>query len=221
MLKAASMLPNPMLNYWNSVTGFIIDSNLIDALKGTTGISSGAAKAFSGLFVSGREREDKKRTEMEKQQKNSEEQDRKSRAGRGIPQEVVDETTKLGLKCMFSENTKGANEEARMCLKSVQGADWGAIESYPEFVKELKVRWEDKVGNGGTKLRVNIILGEEDIMIGKKGMKYFEECWSQEKVGTGVEVTCVHIAGTDHDAVVDPREEAFGAMLKVVKGGRF
>ncbi|KAI9744907.1 MAG: hypothetical protein M1818_001833 [Claussenomyces sp. TS43310] len=187
-LVAASSLPNPVLNYWDDVCGFIVNR-----ASPTLASSSGVLSAFAGVFGG-------------KDGKNVEEEERKCKEGYGISLSVRKELEKMTSKYIFEENTKGANDEARLCLKSTEGCGWDACEDYPEFVKNLKQSWEKKTdGEGGTgKLKVKIVFAEEDAMIGKKGMEYFKGCWTQEKCGRGVEVECLQIEGTDHDSVKNP-----------------
>ncbi len=137
----------------------------------------------------------------------------------GISMDVLTEVEKLASKYIFKENSKGANDEARLCLKSTEGCGWDACEDYPDFVKKLNAVWEKKVdGNGGKgKLKVKILFAEEDVMIGKKGKEYFEDCWTQEKCGRGIEVECVETKGTDHDSVTDPTKGFIGPTFSAAK----
>jgi hypothetical protein len=157
-----------------------------------------------------------KSKETEKGKK--EEEERKCREAFGMSGDVKREYEKLMFKFVFEENTKGANDEARLCLKSTEGCGWLACEDYPEFVKDLRESWENRVDRNGKKLRVRIVLPEEDAMVGKKGKEYFKECWTQEKCGRGVEVECVQIKGTDHDNVTSPENGALGPIFLAAKG---
>jgi hypothetical protein len=58
----------------------------------------------------------------------------------------------------------------------VGGIEWGACENYEESVRTLAEAWEKRVAEGGKALRVDIVLPEDDAMVGDKGMKYFEDC---------------------------------------------
>jgi hypothetical protein len=105
-----------------------------------------------------------------------------------------------------------------LCLKSTDGCGWFACEDYPEFVKDLRESWEKRVDENGRKLRVRIVLPEEDALIGEKGKEYFKECWAQEKCGRGIEVECADIKGTDHDNVTSPENGALGPIFLTAKG---
>jgi hypothetical protein len=142
-----------------------------------------------------------------------EEEERKCREHFGMELSVKKEVERLVFKYAFEENTKGVNDEARLCLKSAEGTGWDAAESYPELVGNLKVVWEEKARNGSAKLKVKIVFAEEDVMIGVKGRKYFEDCWMQEKCGDGIEVECEEAKGTDHESVLDLSKGVLGEIF--------
>ena len=140
-------------------------------------------------------------SEKEKQ----EEDERKCMEAYGMSGDVRKELEKQMFKYICEENTKGANDEARLCLKSTEDCGWFACEDYPEYVKCTKETWENRLDStdGAGKLKVRIVLPEKDAMIGEKGKKYFKECWAQEKCGKGIEVEYFEMQKTDHDTVMD------------------
>jgi len=194
-----------MLNYWDNLVGLITNQ-----VSPTLASSSGGLSAFAG-FLRGKDGNETK--------KNVEEEEMKCEEGYGMSLSVKKELEKMTLKYIFKENTKGANDEARMCLKSTEGCGWDACEDSPEFVKNLKQSWEKKTdGEGGkVKLKVKIVFAEEDALIGKKGMEYFKECWTQEKCGRGIEVECVQTEGTNHDSVLNPETGIMQSILSTAK----
>ena len=202
-LVAASKLPDSMLNYWDNITGMMINT-AAPAFNSSGGIIS----TVTSLFKS-KERRETTKAEEEKMCLDC--------YGSGLDLKI--EVDRLVMKYMFEENTKGANDEARLCLKSTEGTDWDAAESYPELVEKLKGVWEEKVaGNeGNEKLRVKIVFAEKDAMIGKKGPGYFEKSWTQEKCGSGIDVECVRIPGTDHDSVMNLTSGVLGEMFAAAK----
>ncbi|KAE9373215.1 alpha/beta-hydrolase [Stipitochalara longipes BDJ] len=201
-LVTASHLPNPLLDYWDNTVSFIVNR-----VSPTVGVSSGVLSSFTGLFKS---------AEMDKDKRDEEE--KKCREAYGITGDVKKELEKVTMKYVFEENMKGANDEARLCLKSTEGCGWLACEDYPEFVKCTREKWENLVDSGRGKLKVRIVLPEEDAMVGEKGKEYFKECWSQEKCGKGVEVECVEIKGTDHDSVTSPEHGVLGPLFSAARG---
>ncbi|KAH8753682.1 Alpha/Beta hydrolase protein [Hyaloscypha finlandica] len=204
-LVAASHLPNPLLNHWDAIIKFGL-TRVSPAL----GTSSGALASLTGWF----------RTPGVEKGRRGEEEERKCREAFGITGEVRKELEKTMFRYVFEENTKGANDEARLCLKSTEGCGWLACEDYPEFVKSTKDTWENRVDAnvGAGKLKIKIVLPEEDAMVGEKGKEYFKECWKQEKCGRGIEVECVEIKGTDHDSVTNPENGILESLFSAAKG---
>ena len=58
------------------------------------------------------------------------------------------------------------------------------------------------------------MLPEEDAMVGKKGMQYFEDCWESEAAGPGIAVNCVRVKGTNHDSTTHPANEVVAKMFE-------
>jgi hypothetical protein len=181
---------------------------ILNQVKPTLGSSSGAFSSMAGLWKS-----------KEGVRVSREEEETSFREGYGMSVDVKKELEKLTMKYVFEENMKGANDEARLCLKSTDGCEWGACENYPEFVKNLKESWESRVEGGGGQLKVRIIMPEEDALSGEKGKEYFRECWTQEKCGRGIEVDCDEIKGGDHDTILNPEKGLLGPIFRAAKGG--
>jgi hypothetical protein len=189
------MLPNSLLNHWDDIIALMINK-----ASPAFGASSGAIAGFSRMFGWGKKIDE-------------EEEGRKCLEHFGMELRVKKEVERLMFKYAFEENTKGANDEARLCLKTTDGPGWDAAESYPDLVANLKAVWEEKVRSGSAKLKVKIVFAEEDVMTGVKGRKYFEDCWMQEKCGDGIEVECGEVKGTDHDSVLDLSKGILGEIF--------
>jgi hypothetical protein len=138
----------------------------------------------------------------------------------GIGMEVKKELDRLVMKYAFTEECRGGNDEARLCLKSLSGTTWGAAESYELLVQSLNEVWSEKVKVGSPKLTVRVLLAEEDSMIGEKGRDYIEKVWTKEKCGNGMDVEVITLDGTDHDSVLDPARGAMGEYYKAVRAGK-
>lgn len=201
------MLPNSLLNHWDSVIQFVVNK----ATPAFTG-SSGVLNSSMGLFEG--------KTKKLEDGRKKEEEERKCLDCYGYSMEVKQELDKNYIKYSGAESLKGGNDEARLCLKSIKGTDWDACEDYVELVAKLKEFWEKKVREGGKKLRVKIVFGEEDIMIGTKGRKYWEDCWTQEKCGEGIEVDCGVLKDSDHESVIDATKGPISDMCADVKAIR-
>jgi hypothetical protein len=189
------MLPNSLLNHWDDIIALMINK-----ASPAFGASIGAIAGFSRMFGWGKKIDE-------------EEKERRCMEHFGMELRVKKEVERLMFKYAFEENTKGANDEARLCLKSTDGTGWDAAESYPDLVANLKAVWEEKVRSGSAKLKVKIVFAEEDVMTGVKGRKYFEDCWMQEKCGDGIEVECGEVKGTDHDSVLDLSKGILGEIF--------
>ena len=192
-----------MLDHWDDTVKFILNH-----VSPTLGISSGIFWSVGDLFKSAKGKEEK-----------AEEEEKKCVEAFGMAGDVKREFEKVTMKFAFEENMKGANDEARLCLRSTEGCDWLACEDYPEYVKALKGTWERRVdAEGGAKLRVRVILPETDAMIGEKGKKYFQECWTRENCGKGIDVVYYMVNGADHDSVINPENEVLGIVFSAAQG---
>lgn len=178
------------------------------AFTGSSGVLSSSLGLFSGS------------SKKEEDHRKKEEEDKKCLECYGFSREAKEELDKAYIKFSGAESLKGGNDEARLCLKSVEGSHWDACEDYEEFVRKLKEFWEKRVLEGGKKLRVQIVFGEEDVMIGVKGRKYWEECWTQEKCGNGMEVDCKDLKGSDHESVIDATKGIMSDMCAAVRATR-
>ncbi|TVY56671.1 hypothetical protein LCER1_G002440, partial [Lachnellula cervina] len=205
-LTVAAVLPNNLLNHWNALTGFMVNT-AVPTVGASVGVSSGAISSLTGLF----------RDNSQPRQKVVD-ADSRSLEFCGMDSKATVELFNYAMKCAFAEETKGANDEARLCLKSVPGdCSWDAAESLPGLVQNLKVAWEQRVGEGKTALRLRVVFAEADAMSGEKGKLYFEGCWAAGKAGSGIEVQSVKAARTNHDTVVDCTKEWLREMMESAK----
>ncbi|TVY19414.1 hypothetical protein LARI1_G002554 [Lachnellula arida] len=207
-LTLAAVLPNALLNHWNALTGFVVNTAVP-----SVGVSSGAISSLTGLF-----RNNVTSQPKQKQKQKVLDAERRSWEACGVESKVAAQLFRYGMKCAFAEETRGANDEARLCLKSVpRDCSWGAAESLPGLVGGLKGVWEQRVGEGKAALRVRVVFAGVDAMSGEKGRVYFEGCWAAGKAGVGVEVRCVEAVGTNHDTVVDCTKGWLGEMMEAAK----
>ncbi|CAL3966310.1 unnamed protein product [Diplocarpon coronariae] len=206
-LKAAAFIPNKALDYWNNLAGSIVT-------KGAPAInySAGALTATTNILRGFKDNENSKQQEAQR------ERDCKERFGTG--QDVKAELLATANTFFWEEETSGGNDEARLCLKSVPGTSWDRCEVYPTFVRGLNFDWEKRANECGQKLRIRVVFGEgADSMVGYKGMKYFMNCFRQEKLGSGIEVEERIHMGADHDTVVDPSFDSMKHLYDRVKEG--
>lgn len=185
MLNLASKLPNGMLDGWNGLIKFI-NQNVAPSLAWSGGLFSTAA----GAFKSG---PGDAETEVESMAQLL-----------GTSNEIAREAERLQSKFFFAEDTTAGNEDARLCLKMGGAKLWGTCEDYPQYFRELvelererKAADADKPG-----LTVRAFFAESDIMIGKGGQKYFEDCWTQEGLPGPIKYQSTELPGTNHETVL-------------------
>jgi hypothetical protein len=92
----------------------------------------------------------------------------------GLDRDVQIELEKLTAKFIFKESTVGANEEALQCVR--KGAPWLECDDYAQFAKSFADS-ERRRGDASGKMRMRAYFAESDVMIGKTGQKYFENCF--------------------------------------------
>jgi hypothetical protein len=201
VLILASLLPHRTLNHWNKITDFILNT-----AQPVLSASGGSITFVTSAF--------KSKVATEKVKKKDEE---KCLLGYGVSTDVKKEVDKLVFKYAFEEDSNGANDEARLCLKSTSGTGWDKCEDFEEYVRNLAGVWERRVGEGGPKLGVKIVFPEEDRMIGEKGKMYFRMCWEVERCGKGIEVEVEEMKGMDHESVADPPNGAIGRLFDLAK----
>ncbi len=184
--NAASKLPISMIDSWNSV-GKFVQTQIAPSISW----SGGAFTAVSGLF--------------------STKTDDALTPGRryGTTDEVGKEMEKLQVKYFFEEDTTAANEEAKMCLKKDGLVAWDVCDNYETYVRTLCTRETEmrRTRTDEPRLKVQVYYAESDVMIGKGGQSYFDECWSQSMVAGAVDYSSKELPGTDHDSALIDQEK--------------
>lgn len=141
----------------------------------------------------------------------------------GVEQEVAREIERIATKFYFAEDISAGNEEAKLCLKKAGAGSWGSCEDYAEFAKVINEReshrqnTNDSTSDEMTKLRLHVWFAESDIMIGKDGQKYFNECWTMED--GCVDFERAELPGTNHETVLlDAKKGGLRAMFEEIGG---
>ena len=145
----------------------------------------------------------------------------------GVSEEVGKEIEGLVTKWFHSESTAAANEEILLCVKKDGTGSWGAAEDYEACVRDIAAQERTRLTseNGREKLKLQAYFSEGDIMIGKAGQKYFEQCWQQDGLKEVIEIESTVMPGTNHDTILaDYRKGAVLVALRDVaeahKGSR-
>lgn len=133
---------------------------------------------------------------------------------------VADLIWKLASKYSLAESLKGANEEAKLCLRKCDEADWGEATYYSKCISKIALNeatLSSNTHNGlnAAKLSVDAFFGSKDVMIGKRGQEYFEDCWQTDEVATNINFMSWLCPNANHDDVLIDHKK--GAMKIVFK----
>ena len=138
----------------------------------------------------------------------------------GVTKEVQDAVDQLQDDYAWAEETVGANDESILCLKKAGPGLWGACEDYATFVRELASRERERRDRGLNKehnLKVHAFFAESDMMIGKKGQLYFEECWSKDITAGAVDFEAVTTTNTSHESICDAQRGVLERIFDEVR----
>jgi hypothetical protein len=96
----------------------------------------------------------------------------------GVDGETAKAIDELSMKYRFAEDITGVNDEAKLCLRKCEDADWGEAQDYAACIRSIaqNERTLQQQNPGGAKLKVQAFFSDSDIMIGKRGQEYFEQC---------------------------------------------
>lgn len=122
---------------------------------------------------------------------------------------------KLSSKYLFAEGIAGANEEAKLCLRKCDDADWGEAADYSDCINKIAVNESafDGRERNAAKLNVDAFFGGSDVVIAKRGQIYFEQCWQSDRVKEKVDFTTSTLSETNHDSLLVDQEKG---ALKIV-----
>lgn len=226
MLKASSLLPAPIINQFNSVLSFAMNT-----VAPSISFSSGLlASATSALSSSSHTRDPSDQTDRPKHA-----QDDLCREYLGLSASDTAARMKEMMSRLFKEDTTGANGEVLLCLKKPAAGPWRACEDYEKFPSELEARlierrrqneMRESSGDpapqqGKPLLRINVYWAESDMLVGKKGEQYFDECFKQYSGDQGnLSYHSETIQDTDHDTVCHPQYGAVPKALLAIKSSR-
>lgn len=101
--------------------------------------------------------------------------------------------------------------EAVFCLKGSRSQLWGDWKDYDKLVK-LLVPAEMSLPEDA-KLKIDVFHAAEDEMVGRRGQKWFDSCWSQEVIGKHIQYNSTVISDTDHNNIADESAQVFNTIL--------
>ncbi|KAK5946033.1 hypothetical protein PMZ80_000172 [Knufia obscura] len=201
----AAKLPTNLLNSWAGLNTFI-NTKIVPTASWSGGIISSSA-----AFLSPSASTDVPGAETSTSTTPSEQY--------GFDNNTAKLISKLSHKYQFAESMTGGNEEAKLCLRKCNDADWGEAADYTSCVRTIAVN-EAALSNGNsaptaTKLRVEAHFAASDIMSGKRGQTFFEGCWQSNEVKGKIDFASLTLAETNHDSVlVDLRKGALKAVFE-------
>ena len=118
---------------------------------------------------------------------------------------------------VFAENVSGASDEALLCLRK-GSTTWGEWRDTDEAISRIaeneRARQAIPRIESGERLKIQIFFAEKDEMIGKKGQKWLESCFTQAGVADCIELEREVVPGTDHNDVLALQS---GAMEKMIQ----
>ena len=179
-----------MLDSWSGLNAFI-NTKIIPSASWSGGMLSASAGLFSlgvGTDVPG-----------------AESSGSTSSAERfGVDDETAKQIDKLSPKFQFAEDTTAANEEAKLCLRKFDGEAWGDAADYSDCIRRIAEAEQELCSRESdtNKLRVEGFFAGSDIMSGKRGQVYFEECWERGEVAGVIGWGSRTYDKADHDSVL-------------------
>ncbi|CAD0108449.1 unnamed protein product [Aureobasidium uvarum] len=106
----------------------------------------------------------------------------------------------------------GISAEATLCMQK-EGNDWDVYASLPTAIKALQTLY-----TAPRQLSFLAYFSESDVMIGKGGKQYFEDCWRQGNGRDGeVKFMAKTVPDTDHDSIVLAEKGCVEEVFREVK----
>lgn len=206
----AAKLPTNVLDCWAGLNAFINNKILPSASWSGGIISSSAALLSSSASTDVPGAETSTSTTPFEQY--------------GFDEDTAKLIQKLSSKYQFAESTTGANEEAKLCLRRCDDADWGEAADYSSCIRKIAVN-EAALGSrepNAAKVSVEAFFGGSDIMIAKRGQKYFEQCWQSDEVKGKVDFATSTFPDANHDTVlIDHKKGALKSVFeRIVQLGK-
>ncbi|PYI30924.1 hypothetical protein BP00DRAFT_371961 [Aspergillus indologenus CBS 114.80] len=200
-MQMAQMLPKGILNQWNKLIGFTL-TKAAPTLGASSGILANMSSSLPGMGRS----------------LDPEEHDA-CLTTYGMPVEAVEKLEKITMEYMFTESSTGINDEAMVCLKKGSLGLWGACEDLPAYVRQLLQSEHDHKQHYPQEAPLRLVAGfaEKDSMIGSRGQRYFEQCFTRADLGGGVAFESVVMPGTDHDSIWSTRTGVLEKLMWDIK----
>nr|OQO05205.1 hypothetical protein B0A51_17430 [Rachicladosporium sp. CCFEE 5018] len=181
----ASHIPTTLVDSWSTVAGFI-NTKVMPASSWSGGALSASASFLTSPFGTNAGDSTSSSTTPEERY--------------GVDKETAKCIADLSMKYMSAESIVGANEEAKLCLRKCEDADWGDAADYAACITKIGER-EGELQDQ-PKLRIDGFFAGSDVMIGKQGQEFFERCWRSDEVARHVDFESRTYEKADHDSLI-------------------
>ena len=102
----------------------------------------------------------------------------------------------------------GVSEDALLCMKK-GGSFWGVYNTeLPDYLNTL----HQSLTESGRKLDYSAFFAESDVMIGKGGQDYFEQCWKSSPM----DLRSFLVPRTNHETIVLPEKGCIAQVLEAI-----
>ena len=201
-MQVVNSLPSSWIGSWHRMANFHVNviAPLVDAARlGFTGLQS-ISKWPSG---SKSPQESSSDSVSDPDQKNVAELDQ-------IVQRLI--TTYL-----FAEDITGASQEALLCMGKAQGS-WKGIDPVTMQIITAEVLARSNKDPSTAKLRIVLLLAENDEMIGKKGNDYICRCFKRGVDEGVIRLDRFDLLESDHNDVLSPHAGFIDEVFEQVCG---
>lgn len=185
-MSLVNKLPAGVFSAWSDITVFV-NKNIAPAASWSGGVFSSIGGLFSGSNPDAET-----------------EADAEAEYKYGVDKATAKEIEDLHFRYISAESMKGGNDEALLCSKNRGSISWGVCEDYMACMKAISEMQRERLARnpGAKKLMVRLHFAEDDVMIGKGGQKYFNECWQQAGFDEVINMKTKEWPKTSHDSVL-------------------
>lgn len=127
----------------------------------------------------------------------------------GCDAETAEEISKVHSEYLWAEGMRGVNDEGLFCVHKSGPGSWGAADDFEKCIRE--VAEHEKQLSSERKLNIRAFFAESDILVGKNGQKFFENCFEQTGVREVIDFESSMKKGTNHESVII--DHRLGAMI--------
>lgn len=120
---------------------------------------------------------------------------------------------------VFAENVEGASHEALLCLRKGNTV-WGEWLDIDDAIQRIadneRASQASPRSEMAEKLKFQVFFAEDDEMIGKRGQRWLEACFTQDGVSEFVHLESEVVLGTDHNNVLALQSHAMEKMIQTI-----